>query len=111
MVLATASILLAQNVASKLTNLPLIADGTTALTNPGFSAIVRDDLRVKPSKDAEMGKESCSAEACSFRKLLPAQSVRHRRFLDSLDSRTSISDLRGQLGFGQPSAESHHNRR
>jgi len=37
MVLATASSLLAQNVASRLTNLPLIADYITALTNPGFS--------------------------------------------------------------------------
>jgi len=64
MVLATASSLLAQNVASRLTNLPLIADYTTALTNPGFSSIFRDDLRVKPSNDAERGKESCSAEAC-----------------------------------------------
>jgi hypothetical protein len=42
--------LLAQNVASWLINLPLIADCTTALTNPGFSGIFRDDLRVKPSK-------------------------------------------------------------
>jgi len=40
MVLATASSLLAQNVASRLTNLPLIADYTTALTNPGFSSIL-----------------------------------------------------------------------
>jgi len=56
MVLATASSLLAQNVASRLINLPLIADCTTALTNPGFSGIFRDDLRVKPSSDAESEK-------------------------------------------------------
>ena len=92
MVLATASSLLAQNVASRLINLPLIADCTTALTNPGFSGIFRDDLRVKPSSDAESEKESCSAEACGFLKLLGEITRRgHRGSCGAVDVRADGS--------------------
>jgi hypothetical protein len=51
--LGLVSTLLAQNVATKISNQPLISSGTTRLTNPGLIAIVENDLRVKPSLGEE----------------------------------------------------------
>src|SRR4029077_9040025 len=73
MVLATASSLLAQNVASKLTNLPLIADGTSALTNPGFSGIFRDDLRSNPPRMPKRGKRALFSRGLQFPQRAPSK--------------------------------------
>jgi hypothetical protein len=54
--LTLSSNLSAQNVATKVTNAQLISAGTTALSNPTTGIIPVDDLRIKPSKDTEIGE-------------------------------------------------------
>lgn len=71
--LTVASSLLAQNVATKITNLPLIPAGTTALTRPGLSTIPSDDLRIKPSKDAERGEEISFSQGLQFPQASPSK--------------------------------------